>query len=158
MENKINFDIPEEVITQATGKVQEAIALLHPYLIALTPDERQCTPKMSDKTQPFVEKCLSYCQSDSQFAPVYLDKNGLAADMKVFNQLIPLFRLAQQLASDLSDTVMEAGAESYTASLTYYNSVKQAAKMSVPGSKPIYEDLSKRFVKSKGEVLPETEG
>lgn len=51
----------------------------------------------------------------------------------------------QQLVLNLDDTTTQAGSESYTAALTYYNSVKQAAKLSVPGSKAIYEDLRKRF-------------
>lgn len=152
MENKINFEIPEEIATQASGKLQEVITLLTPYLIALTPDERHSLPKMSDKSLPFVEKCLDYCNSDPQFAPAYLDKAGLVADMKVFKQLTPLYRMILQLESNLSDTCMEAGAESYAASLTYYNSAKQAAKMSVPGAKPIYDDLSKRFVKARTTV------
>ena len=44
---------------------------------------------------------------------------------------------------------MQAGAESYVCALTYYNSVKMAAKMDIPGAKSIHEDLSKRFEKSK---------
>ncbi|HBL77775.1 MAG: hypothetical protein A2W90_02295 [Bacteroidetes bacterium GWF2_42_66] len=158
MENKISFEIPDEIIIQATAKMQEVITLLAPYLIALTPDERHGLPKMSDKTLPFVEKCLDYCVSDPQFTPVYLDRSGLVTDMKVYKQLTPLYRMVLQLEDNLSDTTMEAGAESYIASLSYYNSVKQAAKMSVPGSKPIYEDLSKRFVKVKGAGVPESNG
>ncbi len=46
-------------------------------------------------------------------------------------------------------TVMETGGESYVNALSYYNSVKQATKMNVPGAKSIYEDLRKRFEKSK---------
>lgn len=149
MENKVNFQIPEEVAVQANTKIQEVITLLSPYLIALSPDERQSIPKMSDKTIPFVEKSIDYCVSAPQFAPVYLDKEGLRADIQVYKQLIPLYRLVQQLENNLSDTVMEAGAESYVASLSYYNSVKQAAKMSIPGSKPIYEDLKKRFMRTR---------
>jgi hypothetical protein len=41
--------------------------------------------------------------------------------------------------------MMLAGSEAYIAALAYYNSVKQAAKMNVPGARAIYDDLSKRF-------------
>ena len=43
---------------------------------------------------------------------------------------------------------MMAGSEAYIASLSYYNSVKMAAKLNVPGAKPIYDDLKKRFTKN----------
>jgi len=34
-----------------------------------------------------------------------------------------------------------ADGESYINALSYYNSIKQAAKMDIPGAKSIYEDL-----------------
>ncbi len=149
MDNKINFSIPEEVITEITQKLNEVAVALQPYLIALTPEERRTIPKMSDKTVPFVEKTLEYCQTAPQFAPPYMDRDGLAGDMKVTEQLTPLLRTTKALNDGLDDTVMEAGGESYVNALSYYNSVKQATKMNVPGAKSIYDDLKKRFEKSK---------
>jgi hypothetical protein len=67
MENKINFSIPEKVVTEATQKLTEVVTVLQPYMIALTPDERRTIPKMSDKTFPFVEKTLDYCQTAESF-------------------------------------------------------------------------------------------
>ena len=155
MDNKINFAIPEEAITQATQKLNEVAAILLPYLIALTPEERRTIPKMSDKTMPFVEKTIEYCETAPQFAPPYLDSKALVGDMKVTQQLTPLLRTAIALNDGLDDTVMEAGGESYVNALSYYNSVKQAAKMNVPGAKSIYDDLSKRFERAKN-VSPTT--
>lgn len=149
MDNKINFLIPEELINEVSQKLNEAATLLQPYLIALTPEERRTIPKMSDKTLPFVEKTLEYCQTAPQFAPPYMDREALAGDMKVTQQLTPLLRTTIALNNGLDDTVMEAGGESYVNALSYYNSVKQAAKMNVPGAKSIYEDLKKRFEKTK---------
>ncbi|WP_159519365.1 hypothetical protein [Sunxiuqinia indica] len=145
MENKINNQLPDDVATEALTKATELSSLLQPYLIALNADERKSLPKMSDGTAPFVEKCLDYCQSDPQFAPPYLNTDGFKLDMNVWEKLNTIIHPVLQLAQNLDDTTTEAGSESYTAALTYYNSVKQAAKMSVPGAKPIYEDLKKRF-------------
>lgn len=145
MDNKINFSIPDEVITDVTSKLNDIINQLKPYLIALTPTERTEIPKMSDGTLPFVQKCLSYCQSNPEFAPSFVDFEGLLADMKVYEQLTPIYRLIFQLENKLNDTTMEAGAESYVSSLAYYNAVKYAARMDAPGAKAIADDLSKRF-------------
>jgi hypothetical protein len=149
MENKIITTIPDEVVTDVNQRLIEIETALKPYLIALSPDERQSLPKMSDKTYPFVEKTMDYTTSAPQFAPPYMDTEGLVNDMKVHGQLTPLYRLVKMLIDGLDDTTMAAGAESYVCALTYYNSVKQAAKMDIPGAKSIYEDLSKRFVKAK---------
>ncbi len=148
MENKINFTIPEEVATNVSASLAEISTSLLPYLIALTPEERRAVPKMSDKTSPFVEKCMAYAQSAPEFAPPYMDVEGLKTDMAVYNKLIPLLRQVTRILNGLDDTIMQAGAESYVASLAYYNSVKQAAKMDIPGAKGIAEDLRKRFVKA----------
>lgn len=156
MDNKINFIIPDEVVNEATSKLSEVINLLKPYTIALTPTERQEIPKMGDGTEPFVQKCLDYCQSNPEFAPAFSNFQELANDMKAYKQLIPLYRLVLQLENKLNDTAMQAGAESYITSLSYYNSVKYAAKMNAPGAKAIFEDLKKRFAKAKAAV-PEPE-
>ncbi|MCE4564254.1 hypothetical protein INQ51_08010 [Maribellus sp. CM-23] len=145
MENKIDFKLPETVVSEALTAVNTALTVLKPYLIALSPAERRSLPKMNDGTQPFVQKCLEYCESDPQFVPPYLSAEGFTDDMDAWSQLMSIFRPVQQLCSNLDDTTMEAGSESYMAALSYYNSVKQAAKMDIPGAKPIYDDLKKRF-------------
>lgn len=152
MDNKINYSIPPEVIAEASLKLNEVTKILNPYLIALTPIERHDLPKMSDGTLPFVQKCLDYCQANPEFAPSYINFTGLAEDMKTYEQLQPIFRMIVQLENKLNDTTMEAGAESYVSALSYYNSVKNAAKYDAPGAKAIYEDLKKRFVKEKAAV------
>ena len=96
MDNKVNFSIPEEDVTKSIQKLNEVTALLKPYLIALTPEERRKIPKMSDKTLPFVEKNLEYCESAPQFAPPYMDREALAGDMKVTQQLTAVFRIVKR--------------------------------------------------------------
>ncbi|WP_321375546.1 hypothetical protein [uncultured Draconibacterium sp.] len=151
MDNKINFTIPPEVTTQVNEALAGIATLLKPYLLALSPDERRALPKMSDKTLPFVVKALDYVSREPQFAPPYLNVEGLTNDMTVHSQLTPILRQVRILSDNLDDTTMEAGAESYVAALMYYNSVKMAAKMDIPGAKSIYDDLSKRFEKTTSE-------
>ena len=56
-----------------------------------------------------------------------------------------LARPIEQLNRTLDDTIMLSGSEAYVAALAYYNSVKRAAKINVPGALTIHEDLKKRF-------------
>lgn len=100
---------------------------------------------MSDRTTPFVEKVLNYSVSNPSFSPKYLNIDDLKIDLEAVNTLNQIFRPLSQIVSGLDDTILLSGSEAYTAALSYYNSVKQAAKMNVQEAKPIYEELSKRF-------------
>jgi len=157
MENKINYQLPDAVVTEVNQKLNEVIALLAPYMIALTPEERQGLPKMGDGTAPFVQKCMEYCKTNPQFAPSYLNVDEFTNDLDVWTKLISIFRLVSQLFSNADDTTMQAGSESYGAALIYYNSVKLAAKDDVPGAKPIYEDLKQRFAQNGSRKKTDTE-
>lgn len=146
MNYTIGSTIPETVLAEVTQKLGEITTALEPYLIALTPDERRTLPKMSEKNRPFVKRTLEYYQIAPQFAPPYFNVAALQKDMEVHSQIMAIDRLVRRLADGLEDTAMEAGSESYIHALGYYNSVKQAVKMEVPGAKTIFEDLKQRFV------------
>lgn len=149
MDSKLRSTIPDEVIKEASDFLNNAARVLKPYLVALSSAERMSLPKMSDKTQPFVEKTIAYSKNYPQFAPSYMDTKALDANHKTYDQLRPLFRVVKQLSDGLDDTTMEAGAACYANALNYYNSVKHAARIDVPGAKAIHDDLRKRFVKPK---------
>jgi hypothetical protein len=54
----------------------------------------------------------------------------------------------------IDDTMLLSGSEAYIAVLAFYNYLKGAAKMGVPGAKTIFEDLSTRF---PGRTVKKTE-
>ncbi|WP_113926143.1 hypothetical protein [Cognataquiflexum aquatile] len=145
LDNSISIQIPEADLTV----VRDALALIQttlaPYLIALTPEDRKKLPKMGDGSEPFVAKVMDYAVTDPQFLPAYIQIAEMKKDWDVVTGLLPIFRIVQQLDSNLSDTVMLSGSEVYDASLKYYKSVKMAVKMNVPNAKTIADDLSKRF-------------
>ncbi len=147
-ENVISAEISAtdlQTVKDALSTIQSTLA---PYLLALTPEQRKTIPKMSDGTEPFVSKVMEYASNDAQFVPPYMDVTEMRKDLDAANQLSPILRTVEQIESNLNDTTMMAGSEAYIASLSYYNSVKMAAKLNVPGAKPIYDDLKKRFTKN----------
>ena len=148
MATKTPTGIPEPVINEATQLLTNALIVLKPYLIALRPMERRDMSKMSDKTLPFVEKTIAYCESAPQFAPAFMNVEQLNVDFEVYNQLIPLLRLSRQLTSGLDDTSMKIGSGCFNNALTYYNLAKLGSRMDVPGAKTIYDDLRKRFYRT----------
>lgn len=148
MENQISIVIPEEVQKEIRECLTKARTLMAPYAQSLTPHQRQAKAKMSDGTEAFVMKSLDFMSSDPQFNPPFIDVAELKKDLDAYFQLKPFDTAAKQLSDEFSDTVMMAGSEAYTTALAYYNSVKLAARMNVPGAKAIYEELRKRFERS----------
>jgi hypothetical protein len=144
-ENAVSIQIPAAELKKVLDAFKVIESVLRPYLIALTPEERKQLPKMSDKTVPFVEKTLDYAKTNPQFAPAYMSIPELKIDIEAVYTLTQIARPIDQLREGLGGTMMLAGSEAYIAALAYYNSVKQAAKMNVPGARAIYDDLSKRF-------------
>jgi hypothetical protein len=88
---------------------------------------------------------MDYATSDPQFTPPYMDVPEMKKDFDATTALLPLLRTVDQIEDNLNDTTMLAGSEAYIAALSYYNSVKMAAKMNIPGAKAIYDDLRVRF-------------
>ncbi|MBI9071952.1 MAG: hypothetical protein JEY94_10155 [Melioribacteraceae bacterium] len=144
-QNDVSIVIPPEVLTEVKDAVTLIKTKLDPFLVALTPDERKTLPKMSDKTVAFVEKTLGYTESTPDFAPPYMKVDEMKIDLKAVDDLNGIFKPLQQIESNLDDTIMVCGSEAYVSALSYYNSVKMAAKLDIPSAKPIYDDLKKRF-------------
>ena len=103
---------------------------------------------MSDGSAPFVNKTMDYATEESKFAPPYFSVEEMRKDFNAVIHLTQILRRVDKLQSNLNDTLMLAGSESFVAALSCYNSVKMAARMNVPGAKPIYDDLSKRFTRT----------
>jgi hypothetical protein len=144
-ENRVSIILKPEDLKKVLDALVVVNTTLKPYLIALTPAERQELPKMSDGTVPFVKKSLEYAQTNAAFVPAYIDVNELKTDLNAVEALSQIFRPVAQLNLNLEDTITLSGSEAYVASLAFYNSVKQATKMNVPGAKAIAEDLRIRF-------------
>lgn len=143
--NKISVSIPDGELAEAVNKLNEVQTLLMPYLIALSPDERQTIVKMGDKTSAFVEKALEYAVTKPTLTAGFIDVPEWQIDSKAQGDLVKLLRISEQLRSNLDDTAMVCGSDAYASALGFYQSVKQASKMNVPDAKIIYDDLSQRF-------------
>ena len=144
-ENVVSIQIPEKEMEAILKQTQDLQKKLAPYLIALTNDGRRKGLKMSDRSQPFVEKATEYAKSHPGFTPPFMQVDELEIDMKAYGDLTKVYREVDQLCRNLSDTIMQSGSEAFAEALAYYQAVKQAAKMGRPNAKAVYEDLKKRF-------------
>lgn len=81
---------------------------------------------------------------------VYAFVGTCAIDFNDYQNLRPLVVMVEQLLHQIEDTMTMAGSEAYIASLSFYNSAKDAAKRDIPGAKAVYEDLRLRFPQANG--------
>ncbi len=146
-----------EEIMKALGVIQRKL----PFLINMTFDERRTHLKMGDRSLPFVDKSLDYSQTNEHLVPPFLNVAEFDKDMTLVTQLTQIERPLLSLAEGISDTKLRAGSEAYSAALLFYQAVKLAAQMNIPGVKSIYEDLRARFPSrgpQRAGILPEDNG
>ncbi|NJM16545.1 MAG: hypothetical protein HC896_15270 [Bacteroidales bacterium] len=56
-----------------------------------------------------------------------------------------IHRESNRLSEMISDTLLAAGTDAYTAALSIYSSAKMAAKENIPGIDTIVDDLKRQF-------------
>ena len=127
--NAISLNMDDEQLEELMAAMDAIDQILGPLMQALTTEQRRTLPKMSD----------------AQFAPTFMDVQEMRKDFDAVEKLMPILRKVAQLNSNLAETLKLAGSEAYVAALSYYNSVKLATRMNIPGAKPIYDDLKVRF-------------
>jgi len=156
-ENLVSFTITPEDLGKINAALKTISEVLKPYLVSISTEDRQALPKMNERTTPFVKKVLEYARVHPEFAPSYLNLSELEKDVDAFEALSGVSRPLDELSMALGDTAIQCGSEAYVASLAFYNALKQAVKMNVPGAKVIFEDLKTRFesngVKAKAKTL-----
>ena len=144
-QNLISVEIPADVLQSVNDGLAKIMSDLEPFLVSLTADQKMGMVKMGDGTVAFVNKALSYIDTNPEFIPPFLSAAEMKIDGVAVAQLAPVVKQIAQLAANLEDTLMLCGSEAYLASLIYYNSVKLAAKSNIPDALVIFEDMSQRF-------------
>ncbi len=61
--NQITGPIPPQVLQQAETKVQELRAILRPYLVSLSDEERQAIPKVGNKGEGFLADLINFIRT-----------------------------------------------------------------------------------------------
>ncbi|MDR2032840.1 MAG: hypothetical protein LBP86_11485, partial [Azoarcus sp.] len=148
--NEHNTSIPPAVLAQASDMAGQLSALLQPYAVPLTPDERRSLAKMGDKTYAFVEKAYELAKINPGLCPAFLDLKDFEVDFAdAGNKLEPLLVALQQLVDTIGDIQMLAGSEAYHAALSFYSYVKVASAQDISGAKAVYTALRERFPRAK---------
>jgi hypothetical protein len=140
-----SFTIPDDDLQAVQAAVQTLQTKLVPYLVNIGPDEKRSLAKMGSKSVDFVSKTLTYASTNPQFKPAFVDIDSFSSDVTAFGVLRSLQQPVSQLADMLDDSLAITGSDAMNAALAYYQSVKTASKLNVPGAATITDDLSTRF-------------
>jgi glutathione S-transferase len=153
-DNRISAEVTAANKTLIMTKVTEIKALL-PFLANLTKDERIQLPKLGAASLEFDEQCASYMASAPNLVPPFVDVAEVSKDRALRLVLADLFREMKKLCEQLDDTLLLVGSEVWLADISFYQTVKQAARRDVLGADTIYDDLKARFPGVSGD--PEEE-
>ncbi|WP_298732972.1 hypothetical protein [uncultured Chitinophaga sp.] len=140
--------LSESIDSIAMDTIQQSITTIKsqlPFLLKLSPNQRQGYSRMGDKSLAFVEKALAYAEGNPHLVPPYLKVPEFRKDWELAKSLTKVIQPLQSLIEALDDTLMVAGNESYGAALIFYNSAKRAANNGVQGTQSIVKDLKQRF-------------
>lgn len=118
-----------------------------PFLVNLTPGERQSIVKTGPDSLSFVQNALTAAQSNPDVFPASFNTEGFGRDVELFALLTELHTLAASVTSQLDDTRLAVGGEAMQGAIQTYNYVKTAAK-NTPGLTPVAEQLGERFQKA----------
>ena len=142
---RTSFDISDDDLQAVQAAVQTLQAKLVPHLVNIGPDEKRALSKMGSKSVDFVSKTLTYANTNPQFKPAFVDIDSFSSDVSAFGMLRSLQQPVSQLADMLDDSLAIAGSDAMNAALAYYQSVKTANKLNMPGAATIADDLATRF-------------
>ena len=142
-DQNINVSVP----TADAQAVKDAFALILnklPFLVTLTPAERQSTFKTGPDSLSFIQNALTAAHTNPTIFPASFNTVEFKNDVDLFTVLTELATLASSVASQIDDTRMAVGGEAMQQATQVYNYVKTAAK-TTPGLKPVAEQLGERF-------------
>jgi len=112
---------------------------------SLRPSDRQKLLILGRKTTQFVQRTIEMTQQNPEMIPAYIDRELMDSNYQVYNQMLQISTVVDQLKRRIEDRMLVSGSESYTASLSCYKSIKNASKDNVPGAEPVYAVLKTRF-------------
>jgi hypothetical protein len=152
MLTNISINLNDDVKNQVIQLLRQIEAML-PFLVNLSPTERQTLPKMGRKMMKFVESAYGYSSNHPTLSPRYLDTNSWKTSYDGARQLYEIMEVLEPVWEKVSDTYCAVGVNAYASARIFYKSLKAAENASLPGIDVIMRELGKNFVKTPS---PET--
>jgi len=124
-----------------------AISQKLPFLVSLTNEERKGLFKTGASRLSLIVDAAAIAQNFPNIFPPSFDTPAFLRDVALFQKLNEIKLQIDSLASHVDDTCVALGSESGKEALAVYN-YGQASEDTVPGLKPLVEQLGQHFERS----------
>lgn len=151
MNNKIDAAVSAASRDAVLDHIEQIRALL-PFLLDLSPEDRQALPKMGDKSRAFVSQALQLAEQDDSYLPRSFDVAEMKRDVALAEQLYPIVVALKQLSEFVDDTYVQVGSEAYTAALVVYQSAKRSGGGAALDD--LLDALGQRFARKSKDAPP----
>lgn len=151
MQNRIDAAITAADRDKILDLINQIRALM-PFLIDLSPEERQSLPKMGDKSRAFVSGALQLAANDDSYLPRLFDVAEMRKDVELAESLLPIVVALKQLSEFVDDTYVQVGSEAYTAALVVYQSARRNGQGAALDG--LLDALGQRFARKSKETPP----
>ena len=152
--NRISASITPDVraaILQTITSLQTQL----PFLLDITPEERQALPKLGDKSKAFVAKALELATQNSGFLPKDFDVEEMRKDVQLYDDLSAIRQAMAKVFELIEDSWIVTGSEAYIAALTIYTYAKNSS-VGTAGLDGSIDELGARFARKAKSVVPKT--
>jgi len=143
-ENRVSAQLGEAE-RQAVFAAVQTIRQKLPFLIDLTPEEKQTLPRFGSKSRGFVEQALQVAEQNPGILPLAFDVGEMRNDVELLAALSSVQAAVSQLDELIDDTVMAVGSDAYASALLVYQFARAAGKGSALDT--ALEGMAQRFAR-----------
>jgi hypothetical protein len=152
-----NNALPSSTLTGIINLVNQAKSAFAPYGNTLTPAERKRLVGIGYKNLGFIERAYASAVANPTLVPSYLKIETFKMDVEDFTRKRNLAEILEQFQFQVTDAMFVASDVAYHDALSYYSSIKEAARRHVPGAEAAYNALKDFFKRSKSTSAEPTE-
>jgi hypothetical protein len=146
--SNISASLSQQDVTDIKAAIKTIETKL-PFLVVLTPDEKNSLFKLGSKSVDFVDGALNASKNFPDIFPKNFNPDEFEKDALLFKTLSDITQPLASLSQKLDDTFTAVGSEALGEALQVYSYVQTAAPVT-PGLKPIAEQLQERFKRQSG--------
>lgn len=143
--NRLSVQLPDSDVLAIGAHIKDATGLL-PFLVGLTPRERESLPKIDVNNKAFVEDAINALNTEQMVLPNGINGEEIRKDLILYSQLDSIELQLLDLLTKVRHTKMLAGSEAYTSALFIYRMVEAYHLAGIPGYTALYNQLRKRFM------------
>jgi len=141
MNKKTIKNIPVDVFQSVESRLDEIEVLFNPYRVVLSPAEKNGMIKFGYDFIKFLEISHKFAVKYPELFPFFREKSLLNKEFFIVYELWKIHNKMEELDNAVKDTGLLAGSCAMETALSFYQTVKIAARRDIPGARVIFEEL-----------------